>query len=177
MLNLARNLDFIGVFGLQVAFNYRDTLLIEDLRRNGIKLYMLNGEDKDNVSTDCNAMNLLEGFTEPIEISGETERQVEESLKSCLKEVLKRRLEKRQSEDFTSIPQDDPLKRNHKKSKKESSQKTVKTKKFSFLEGRKKFKKNSLEKEHEKKNNEKFEYEAADVDKVKETNVLFFEGK
>ena len=95
MLNLARNLDFIGVFGLQVAFNYRDTLLIEDLRRNGIKLYMLNGEDKDNVSTDCNAMNLLEGFTEPIEISGETERQVEESLKSCLKEVLKRRLEKR----------------------------------------------------------------------------------
>ena len=82
---------------------------------------MLNGEDKDNVSTDCNAMNLLEGFTEPIEISGETERQVEESLKSCLKEVLKRRLEKRQSEDFISIPQDDPFKRNHKKSKKDTS--------------------------------------------------------
>ena len=53
----------------------------------------------------------------------------------------------------------------------------MKAKKFSFLEGRKKLKKNSLDKEHEKKNNKKFEYEAADVDKVKETNVLFFEGK
>ena len=38
LVKLARDLNFIGVFGLQVAFNYRDTLLIEDLRRNGIKL-------------------------------------------------------------------------------------------------------------------------------------------
>ena len=43
-------------------------------------------------------MNLLEGFTDPIEIQGSTERQVEDSLKSCLKEVLKRRLEKHGSE-------------------------------------------------------------------------------
>ena len=49
LVKLARDLNFIGVFGLQVAFNYRDTLLIEDLRRNGIKLYMLSGEDIDNV--------------------------------------------------------------------------------------------------------------------------------
>ena len=69
-MKLARDLNFIGVFGLQVAFNYRDTLLIEDLRRNGIKLYMLSGEDIDNVQTDCNAMNLLEGFTDPIELQG-----------------------------------------------------------------------------------------------------------
>ena len=68
LVKLARDLNFIGVFGLQVAFNYRDTLLIEDLRRNGIKLYMLSGEDIDNVQTDCNAMNLLEGFTDPIEL-------------------------------------------------------------------------------------------------------------
>ena len=53
-----------------MAFNYRDTLLIEDLRRNGIKLYILSGEDIDNVQTDCNAMNLLEGFTDPIELQG-----------------------------------------------------------------------------------------------------------
>ena len=84
-------MTFIGVFGHQVAFNYRDTLLIEDLRRNGIKLYMFSGEDEDNVHTDCNAMNLFEGFTDPIMIAGITERQVEDSLKSCLKEVLKRR--------------------------------------------------------------------------------------
>lgn len=95
LINLARDLTFIGVFGLQVSFNYRDTLVIEDLRKNGIKLYMLSGEDADNVQTDCNAMNILEGFTDPIMIMGMTERQIEDSLKSCLKEVLKRRLDER----------------------------------------------------------------------------------
>lgn len=74
LIKLAKDLNFIGVCGLQVTFNYRDTLLIEDLRRNGIKLYMLSGEDNDNVQTDCNAMNLLEGFTDPIVIQGTTER-------------------------------------------------------------------------------------------------------
>ena len=88
-----------------MAFNYRDTLLIEDLRRNGIKLYMLSGEDSDNVQTDCNAMNLLEGFTDPILIQGTTERQVEESLKSCLKEVLKRRLEYKSTDSTNTTTQ------------------------------------------------------------------------
>ena len=120
LVKLARDLNFIGVFGLQVAFNYRDTLLIEDLRRNGIKLYMLSGEDIDNVQTDCNAMNLLEGFTDPIELQGQTERQVEESLKSCLKEVLKRRLEKRSSENGPNGSDQQPNnKANNKKMKKD----------------------------------------------------------
>ena len=61
LLRLARDLTFIGVFGLQVAFNYRDTLVIEDLRKNGIKLYMLSGEDNDNVQTDC-ALNYMSTF-------------------------------------------------------------------------------------------------------------------
>ena len=87
---------FIGVFGIQVAFNYRDTLVIEDLRKNGIKLYMLSGEDFDDVQTDCNALNLLEGFMDPIQIVGATERQVEDSLKTCLKEVVKRRHDERE---------------------------------------------------------------------------------
>ena len=56
---------------------------------------MLSGEDVDDVQTDCNAMNLLEGFMDPIMIVGASERQVEDSLKTCLKEVLKRRHEER----------------------------------------------------------------------------------
>ena len=57
---------------------------------------MLSGEDFDDVQTDCNALNLLEGFMEPIQIVGVTERQVEDSLKSCLKEVVKRRHDERE---------------------------------------------------------------------------------
>ena len=65
------------------------------MRKNGIKLYMLSGEDVDDVQTDCNAMNLFEGFMDPIMIVGSTERKVEESLETCLKEVLKRRHDER----------------------------------------------------------------------------------
>ena len=41
--------------------------------------------------TDCNAMNMLEGYDNPIKIEGSSDRQVEESLKVCLKECIKRR--------------------------------------------------------------------------------------
>ena len=41
--------------------------------------------------TDCNAMNMLEGYDNPIKLEGTTDRQVEESLKVCLKECIKRR--------------------------------------------------------------------------------------
>jgi len=36
-------------------------------------------------------MNMLEGYDNPIKIEGQTDRQVEESLKVCLKECIKRR--------------------------------------------------------------------------------------
>lgn len=63
---------------------------------------MLSGEDADSVQTDCNAMNLLEGFSDPIAIQGVTERTVEDSLKTCLKEVLKRRLDERMKHSNTN---------------------------------------------------------------------------
>ncbi len=64
---------------------------------------MLSGGDEDNVCTDANAMNLLEGFTDPIYLKGVTERQIEDSLKSCLKEVLKRRLDERNAHEKQQI--------------------------------------------------------------------------
>ena len=52
---------------------------------------MLSQDAEDNVLTDCNAMNMLEGYDNPIKLEGSTDRQVEESLKVCLKECIKRR--------------------------------------------------------------------------------------
>lgn len=43
-------------------------------------------------------------------------------------------------------------------------------------DGKKKKQKNQAEREAEDRKGNDFEYKAADVDKVKETNVLFFEG-
>ena len=91
MLSLARDLKLVGIYGLQLAFNYRDSLVIEDLKKNGMKLYLLSQDAEDNVLTDCNAMNMLEGYDNPIKLEGNSDRQVEESLKVCLKECIKRR--------------------------------------------------------------------------------------
>jgi len=91
VLSLARNLKLVGIYGLQLAFNYRDSLVIEDLKKNGMKLYLLSQDAEDNVLTDCNAMNMLEGYDTPIKLEGSADRQVEESLKVCLKECIKRR--------------------------------------------------------------------------------------
>jgi len=91
VLCLARDLKLVGIYGLQLAFNYRDSLVIEDLKKNGMKLYLLSQDAEDNVLTDCNAMNMLEGYDTPIKLEGSTDRQVEESLKVSLKECIKRR--------------------------------------------------------------------------------------
>ena len=56
-----------------------------------MKLYLLSQDAEDNVLTDCNAMNMLEGYDNPIKLEGSSDRQVEESLKACLKECIKRR--------------------------------------------------------------------------------------
>ena len=41
VLTLAKDLKLVGIYGLQLAFNYRDSLVIEDLKKNGMKLYLL----------------------------------------------------------------------------------------------------------------------------------------
>jgi len=91
VLSLAHDLKLVGIYGLQLAFNYRDSLVIEDLKKNGMKLYLLSQDAEDSVLTDCNAMNMLEGYDTPIRLEGVSDRQVEESLKVCLKECIKRR--------------------------------------------------------------------------------------
>ena len=131
---------------------------------------MLSGEDHDNVLTDCNAMNLLEGFTDPIQIRGNTERQVEDSLKSCLKEVLKRRLSQKSTNSNTD---DNTQSRSDLPQKKTSIGSTPKDKQQNK---RKKSKKQQSGNNSPKTKADKKQDQAPDVDKIKETNVLFFNG-
>ena len=44
VLNMAHNLKLVGIYGLQLVFNYRDSLVIEDLKKNGMKLYLLSSD-------------------------------------------------------------------------------------------------------------------------------------
>ena len=86
------NLDLIGVLGMKNATNTRDALLMEELRKNGVKLFLLSTDVTAENVTDCNALKLFHNYRQPMNVTGNTDRQVEESLKNCLKQLVEKRM-------------------------------------------------------------------------------------
>ena len=92
LLCLGGNLDLIGVLGMKNATNTRDALLMEELRKNGVKLFLLSTDVTAENVTDCNALKLFHNYRQPMNVTGNTDRQVEESLKNCLKQLVEKRM-------------------------------------------------------------------------------------
>ena len=74
------------------ATNTRDALLMEELRKNGVKLFLLSTDVTAENITDLNALKLFHNYRQPLNVTGRTDRQVEESLKSCLKQLVEKRM-------------------------------------------------------------------------------------
>ena len=62
LLYLAQNLDLIGVLGMKNATNTRDALLMEELRKNGVKLFLLSTDVTAENITDLNALKLFHNY-------------------------------------------------------------------------------------------------------------------
>jgi hypothetical protein len=77
-------LKILGVVGTQDLFNFRDTLVIDDLMKNGVKVWVLSKDDEIVHTVNCNAMRLLNRDTNPLIINGDNEKDVEEQVKKCL---------------------------------------------------------------------------------------------
>lgn len=87
-------MQLVGIWGLKNVVNARDTLVIEELKKNGVKLFMLSQDETSVNLTDCNALEIFEGYNQPLIVQGMTDRHVEESLKTNLKQVVERRTQK-----------------------------------------------------------------------------------
>lgn len=74
------------------ATNTRDALLMEELRKNGVKLFLLSADVTAENITDLNALKLFHNYRQPLNVVGNTDRQVEDSLKTCLKQLVEKRL-------------------------------------------------------------------------------------
>ena len=74
LLNLAINLDLLGVLGMKNATNTRDALLMEELRKNGVKLYLLSTDVTAENITDLNALKLFHNYRQPLNVTGRTDR-------------------------------------------------------------------------------------------------------
>jgi hypothetical protein len=77
-------LSILGIIGSQDIFNFRDVLVIEDLMKNSVKVWLLSKEDEIITNVNLNAMRLLQQDMHPLYINGETEKDVEEQIKKCL---------------------------------------------------------------------------------------------
>lgn len=74
-------MEALGIIGVQEIFNLRDSLVIQDVIRNGIKVWML-ARDDDILQYEISYMQMT-----PIIINGENEREIEEQMKGALKSV------------------------------------------------------------------------------------------
>lgn len=91
LLSLATNLELVGILGMKNHTNNREALLMEELRQNGVKLFMLSPDNMNENITDLNSLKMFSNYKQPINVTGRSDRQVEESLKSCLKHVIEKR--------------------------------------------------------------------------------------
>ena len=48
--------------------------MYEELRRNGVKLFLMCQANTNETLTDCNAMKFVQDFAEPFVVQGATER-------------------------------------------------------------------------------------------------------
>ncbi|CDW78012.1 adenylate and guanylate cyclase catalytic domain containing protein [Stylonychia lemnae] len=80
-------LQTLGTIGLQEVFNIRDSLAVQDLINNGIKVWMLSREDEAIQIINSNAMKLLTEESNPMVINGQNEKEVEDQIKNCIKTI------------------------------------------------------------------------------------------
>ena len=59
-------MKLLGSWGVKNVVNKRDTLVIEELKNNGVKLFILSQEDTQANLTDCNALDIFKGYSQPL---------------------------------------------------------------------------------------------------------------
>ena len=115
LIRLCYDMKSLGIIGLQNCICERSSLVIEDLKRNGLKLFVLSQANSVETLTDCIALKLFDGNNkEPLKVAGSTERQVEVSLKSCIKIAVESR---DRSERYKASWNNKPNKKNKEMSK------------------------------------------------------------
>ena len=67
-------LKLIGIIGMKNASKARDSLLMEELRKNGVKVFFISSENSQENITDLNSLKLFQNYKQPLNVSGRTDR-------------------------------------------------------------------------------------------------------
>ena len=87
---LAKDLKLVGIIGLKNNVNVRDTLVLEELEKNGLKTWLLSQKKAEKSMASYYGIDLFDNYRKPFEIQGLSERQIEDSLKMQLKGLCER---------------------------------------------------------------------------------------
>ena len=86
-IEFCAEMKILGMLGLQKVVPLRNALTVEDCIRNGVKVWLLSQYSKRKTMVNCNNMNLMMD-AEKIEVSGKSEREIEESLRVCFNKIF-----------------------------------------------------------------------------------------
>lgn len=81
LLTQASQLYLMGTLGLSPITNMRETLVLEELEKNGVKLWLFSEDTEQVNKVDYEAIDLFDNYHAPFKIKGTNEREVENSLK------------------------------------------------------------------------------------------------
>lgn len=63
-------LDYIGTLGIKPYLNYRNSMFMEEVLRNGIKVWLLSSNSEQETILQINAAEFLSGCQQPLNVKG-----------------------------------------------------------------------------------------------------------
>jgi len=85
--NLFTELTLVGLVGLDDFIDLRVSITIDELRKNGIKFWMLTGDSQDSALATAFKQGLITHNSHPMVVSGSTDQEIQNSLKYYIKSL------------------------------------------------------------------------------------------
>lgn len=84
---LFTELTLIGLVALDDLIDLRVSITIDELRKNGIKFWMLTGDGQDSALANAFKQGLITHNSHPMVVSGNTDQEIQNSLKYYIKSL------------------------------------------------------------------------------------------
>ena len=82
------NMSIVGTLGLQKTVPLRNSLTVQDLTNNRVKVWLLSQYTHRTAITNCANLELLSEESERFELKGRNDREIEDSIRMCFNAIF-----------------------------------------------------------------------------------------
>lgn len=91
MQNLTnKQLEILGILGIQKGIHLRNRVVIDDMILNGVKPWIISQDVEQSHLTSLNSMRVFQGCAAPLLINGTTQKTVVDQIYQALRVVIER---------------------------------------------------------------------------------------